>query len=190
MTKAQEAKLKRLGVFTLAQAETIGLKPPRITRLVQAGKLKRVGHGIYLHPEASISSTVGFQIAQVKFGPLSAIGGLSALFHYNLIEQVPGQTWVIVSPKTRSYERIYRLIRTISDPQIGIDSQDGYRIASVERALIEALKFSSKIGEGTALKAVRTAIAKKLTTEAKLGRMAKTLHLEKTLAKFFEAIIS
>ena len=190
MTQAQETKIKRLGVFTLAQAEALGLKPPRITRLVQAGKLKRVGHGIYLHPEAEISRTVGFQIAQAKFGPLSAIGGLSALFHYNLVEQVPGQTWVIVAPKTRTYERIYRLMRTKSDPQTGIDSQAGFRIASVERALIEALRFSSKIGEGTALRAVRTALSKKLTTEAKLGRMAKSLHLEKTLAKFFEAIIS
>lgn len=116
---------------TLAQAEALGLKPPRITRLVQSGKLNRIGHGIYIRPKAPITNALGFQIAQAKFGPQSAIGGLSALFHYNLLEQVPGQTWVIVEPKTRSYERLYRLMRTKSDPNIGIATKNGYRITTL-----------------------------------------------------------
>jgi hypothetical protein len=95
---------------------------------------------------------------------------------------------VIVPPKTQSRERIYRLIRTKADLQTGILSQKGYRIASVERALIEALKLSMKIGERTALKAVRTALTKRMTTEAKLGQMAKALKLESVLVRYFEAI--
>lgn len=81
-------------------------------------------------------------------------------------------------------------MRTKSDLKIGILSKDGYRIVSLERALIEALKFSSKIGERTALKAVRTAIAKKLTNEVKLGKMAKELGLNSVFRRYFEAITS
>lgn len=189
MSPTQDAKLKQLGLFTLADAKKVGVDQPSLSRLTQAGTLQRVGRGIYLHSKARLSpAIVAFQIAQIKFGKDSAIGGPSALFHYNLIEQVPGQTWVIVPPKTRTTERIYRLIRTKTDTRTGIISENGYRIASVERALIEALKFSTKIGERTALKAVRTALTKRMTTEAKLGQMAKALKLESVFVRYFEAI--
>lgn len=189
MSPAQDTKLRRLGLFTLAQAKKLGVDQPSLSRLVQEGALNRVSRGIYLHPKASIApDTIAFQIAQAKFGEDAAIGGLSALFHYNLVEQVPGQTWIIVPPRTHTTERLYRLIRTKIDTKTGIISKNGYRIASIERALIEALKFSSKIGERTALKAVRQALAKRLTTEAKLGHMAKALKLESTLERYFEVI--
>jgi predicted transcriptional regulator of viral defense system len=189
MSPAQEAKLKRLGIFTLAQANKVGVHQSSLSRLVKKGTLQRVRRGIYLHPKAHISANeIEFQIAQAKFGNKAAIGGLSALFHYNLVEQVPGQTWVIVRSGVHTAERSYRLMRTKTDINVGIVEQDGYRIASIERALIEALRYSSKIGERTALKAVRIALTKRLTTEAKLGQMAKALKLESSLVRYFEAI--
>ena len=57
---------------------------------------------------------------------------------------------------------------------------------SFERALIEALKFSTKIGRGTALKAVRTAIQNGQTNMIKLRQMARKLRLEDVLARFLE----
>lgn len=95
----------------------MGLSQQSLSRLVAAQKLKRVGHGIYLHPEAELDQDVGFQIACAKFGPEDVIGGLSALFHYNLAEQVPGHVWGIVPAQKK-----------------------GYRIVSVERAILEGLK--------------------------------------------------
>jgi predicted transcriptional regulator of viral defense system len=188
MSPAQNTKLKRLGLFTLAQAAKIGVTQPSLSRLVQKGVIQRVGRGIYLHSKASTSSEIPFQIAQAKFGEEAAIGGLSALFHYNLIEQVPGQIWVIVPAKVHTAERLYRLIRTKTDTRTGVLTKNGYRITSIERTLIEALKLSPKIGERTAIKAVRIALQKRMTTEAKLGQMAKALKLETVLVRYFEAI--
>ncbi len=191
MTTSHSARLKRLGIFTLKQAEALGIKQPSLSRLVQKGLIKRIRRGIYLHPEARVSAhAVEFQIACAKFGSKAAIGGLSALFHYNLVDQAPGQTWVIVPAEQRSYDRAYRLMRFKASLEVGILSKDGYRIASVERALIDALRLATKIGERTAIKAVRTAISQKLTSEAKLGKMAKELHQQSVLARYFEAITS
>ncbi len=190
MTKSQEAKLKKLGVFTLKQAEKIGLKQPAISKLVMHNKLNRVGHGIYIHPEGDISQTVGYQITQAKFGPKSAIGGLSALAYYNLIEQVPSQTWVIVEPHIRSYEKSYRLIRTKVSQDVGIKQEKGYRIVTIERALIEGLKLASKIGERTALTAIRTALSKRTTTLRKIGDTARLMGYDNILTKYFEAIVA
>lgn len=188
METRQEEQIKKLGIFTLAQAKHIGASQQSLSRLVAAKRLKRVGHGIYLHPDAELDQDVGFQIAFAKFGPEAAIGGLSALYHYNLAEQVPGHVWVIVPPGKRTNAKGYRLIRTKVKLDRGIVSEKSYRIVSVERAVLEGLKFITKIGERTAIKAARKALANGQTTEIKLGKAAKGLRLESVLRKYLEVI--
>ena len=190
MSPQQETKIRKLGVFTLAQAEGLGISQQNLSRLVKNGRIQRVERGIYLHPKATVSKEVGFQIACAKFGPDAVIGGLSALFHYNLAEQVPQETWVIVPPETRTKEKGYRLMRTKAPLNVGVATKNGYKIATVERALVEALRFASKIGERTAIGAVRKAFAQKLTNEVKLGRVAKELGLLSSLQRFFESIVA
>lgn len=182
--------LKNLGLFKTAQAEKLGISRPALSRLVETGEVLRVGRGLYVHKSAKTAQTLGFQIACAKFGREAAIGGLTALFHYNLVEQVPQETWVIVPPETRTKEKGYRLMRTKAPINVGVTDADGYKIATVERALIEGLRFASKIGERTAIGAARKALAQKLTTEAKLGRAAKELGLLSSVQRFFEAIVA
>jgi len=189
MDKRQQPQIKKLGVFTLAQGKSVGISQQDISRLVAAKHLVRLGRGIYLHPKAALDKDVGFQIAYSKFGPDSAIGGLSALYHYNLAEQVPGEVWVIVPPEKRTRETGYKLIRTKTRLDKQITDGKGYRIVTVERAVLEALKFVTKIGERTAIKAAREALATRKTTEAKLVKAAKELELESVLAKHLEVIV-
>lgn len=188
MDKRQQPQIKKLGVFTLAQGKSAGISQQDISRLVATKDLVRIGRGIYLHPKASLDKDVGFQIAYSKFGPGSAIGGLSALSHYNLAEQVPGEIWVMVSPEKRTRETGYKLIRTKTRLDKQIVDEKGYRIVTVERAVLEALKFITKIGERTAIKAARETLARRQTTEMKLARAARELGLESVLAKHLEVI--
>ncbi|MBK7510671.1 MAG: hypothetical protein IPI76_00145 [Chloracidobacterium sp.] len=139
-------------------------------------------------PKASLDKDVGFQIGYSKFGPGSAIGGLSALYHYNLAEQVPGEIWVMVPPEKRTREKGYKLIRTKTRLDKQIVDEKGYRIVTVERAVLEGLRFITKIGERTAIKAARESLAQRKTTEAKLARAAKELGLESVLSKYLEVI--
>lgn len=186
--RQQESTIRRRGIFTLAQGKEIGLSQQDISRLVAAKDLKRVGRGIYLHPDAKLDQDVGFQIAFAKFGPDAAIGGLSALSHYNLAEQVPGEIWVLVPPGKRTRVPGYRLIRTKTRLDKEIVDEKGYRIVTVERAVLEGLKFITKIGERTAIKAARESLAGRQTTEMKLAKAAKELKLESVLAKYLEVI--
>ena len=137
-----------------------------------------------------VSRDIGFQIACAKFGNDSAIGGLSALFHYNLVEQVPQQTWVLVPQGKLSRERGYRLLRTKANLKTEVVVKNGYKIVTVERAILEGLKLASKIGERTAIGAARKAIAQRQTTEGKLGKAAKEMDLTSVLQSYFEAIIA
>lgn len=190
MNSKQESKLKKLGIFTLTQAKEIGISHQDLSRLVKEDKIIRMGRGLYKHPKSPVSREIDFQIAYRKFGSQSAIGGLSALFYYNLAEQVPQQTWVLVPPEKRSSEEGYRLIRTKTPLDIGIVEGNGYRIVSIERAIVEGFKLATKIGERTAIKAARDAIRQKQTTLKKIGKMAKDLGLDSYLTKYFEAIVA
>ncbi len=189
MTQKQDAQLKKLGPFNLAQAREIGISHQELSILVKEEKLHRMERGIYLHPKANIPREIDFQIAYKKFGPNSAVGGLTALFHYNLATQVPKQTWVLVPPEKRVSAKGYRLIRTKTSLNVGIIEGNGYRLVSIERAIVEGFKLASKIGERTAIKAARIAIQQKQTTLKKIGMMAKDLGLDSYLTKYFEAII-
>ena len=190
MTREQETKLKKLGLFTLAQAEKLGLRQQNLSDLVRQGRLTRISRGLFLHPQAVLGREIDFQIAHLKFGPQSAVGGLSALFYYNHADQVPQQTWILVPPEKISRDRGYRLIRTKTRLDLGIVEGNGYRIVSIERAIVEGLKLATKIGERTAIKAARDAIRQKLTTLNKIGKMAKDLGLDSYLTKYFEAIVA
>ncbi len=189
MTPKQEAQLKKLGPFSLFQAEEIGISQQELSRLVKEEKIQRMERGIYLHPKAKVSREIDFQIACTKFGPESVVGGLTALFYYNLANQVPQQTWVLVPPEQRSHAKGYRLIRTKTPLNIGVIEGDGFRIVSIERAIAEGFKLASKIGERTAIKAARIAIQQKQTTLKRIGVMAKELGLDSYITKYFEAII-
>ncbi len=128
--KRQESAIKKSGIFTLAHGKEIGLSQQDISRLVAAKDLKRVGRGIYLHRDAKLDRDVGFQIAFAKFGPEAAIGGLSALYHYNFAEQVPGEVWVFVPPGKRTRVKGYKLIRTKTGLDREIVAEKGYRIVT------------------------------------------------------------
>lgn len=122
-------------------------------------------------------------------GPKRRSGGLSALYHYNLAEQVPGNIWLLVPPGKRTSSDGYKFIRTKVNLDHGIVGEKGFRIASVERAVLEGLKFITKIGERTAIKAAREALANKQTTEQKLGNAATELGLESVLRRYLEIIV-
>ena len=184
--------LKTGGLLTAQELQKrLGVSQPTISRLVKSGALRRFGHGLYAHPDWDIPpEEIDFAVACARFGPTSAVGGLSALFHYGLLDQPPHQVWVITPPERADYNRFYRTLRTKTSPKHGIDVFKFYRITNIERTILEALKFASKIGVRIALTAARTALQKGLTSEKKLGEMAKKLKLQTILEKHWEAIVT
>ena len=181
--------IKSLGVFRTADAIKAGVSQPTISRLTAKGRIIRLDRGLYYHIETEIdSSKIDFIIACHRLGDDSIIGGLTALFHYVLIPQVPQQIWVLIPHVNRGKFPNYRIIHTKHSPKIGVEDHGTYRIVTIERAIIEAFKYASKMGYQTALTAARTALAEKKTTEEKIHKTAKKLGLWKVMVKNWEAI--
>ena len=184
-------KLLRLGVFHQKEAVRAGVSAPTLSRLVQEGRILRLDQDIYRHPEADIDAdTEDFVVACMKFGPHSVIGGATALFHYHLIDQAPAQIWVLVPPSKLSRTKLYRCLRTKTDLTIGVEDHGRYRITTIERSIIEAFRYASKLGLEMAIKAAKFGISQQLTTPVKIARQARALGLESTISKYWEILIS
>ena len=177
--------------MTAQQAQAkLGVSQPTLSRWVKNGELRHLSHGLYAHPKFEIPpQDLDFAIACAKFGPKSAIGGLSALFHYGLTDQPPSQVWVVVPPTLVIRNRYYRTLRTKIPTQYGIEVHNFYRMTNIERSVIEALKFAAKLGPRLAINAARNALRDGLTTERKLGEMATKLKLRPVLEKYWESIV-
>ena len=181
--------LRHLGVFRTSDAISAGVSQPTVSRLAMKGVLVRLEHGLYQHKDADIDlGVLDFIVACNRIGSDSVIGGLTALFHYVLIPQVPQQTWVMLPHANRAKFPQYRIIRTKHDPKVGVENHGLYRIVTIERAIVEAFRYSTKMGYQTALTAARTALLEGKTSEKKLHETAKKLGLWQVMVKNWEAI--
>ena len=193
MDRATYKKLQSIGLFKFNDVyRKIGISQSTLSRWVNKGFIKRMSRGLYIHPQSSVlPEHLDFAIACSHFGLKSAIGGLSALFYYGLIEQAPEQVWLIVpsSRKDESSQKKYKCLRTHISLRIGIDKKKYFKITNIERTLLEAMKFATKIGQRTAISSARKAFKEGLTTEKKLAQMSSRLKMKNVLKKYWEAIV-
>ena len=190
--KKQIDRLIPLGVFSVKEAtERLSISQPTFSRWVaQSDLIQKITRGYYVHAEANINyEYLDYIVACKKFGESAVIGGLSALEFYNLSEQVSPQIWVLVSPSRRiSTDKKYKVVKTKTSLKIGVVSVGGFRVVNLDRALIEALKYQSRIGEGIAFKAVTDAIKNGNTSEGRLYKMSKRLNMVSFLEKKWELL--
>ena len=193
MDKVIHKKLQSMGLFKPDDFQKkIGISQSTLSRWVDKGFIKHVSRGLYIHPQSSVlPEHLDFAIACSHFGFKSAIGGLSALFYYGLIEQAPEQVWFIVpfARKDESTQRKYKCLRTHTSLRIGIDKKKYLKITNVERTLLEAMKFATKIGQRIVISSARKAFKEGLTTEKKLAQMSSRLKMKNILQKYWEAIV-
>jgi predicted transcriptional regulator of viral defense system len=181
--------LYNLGRFTFKQAKEAGLSQSAVVRLVSAGVIEKISRGIYEVIERGLDpATRDFAVACISLGEESVIGGLTALFHYGLAEEVPAKLWVLVPPTTYRPNRHYRLVRTKMDLTVGIERHADYRITSLDRTIVDTFVFSSKLGEKLAYRAAVRAIREKRTTPDKLFKMAHRLGVTERLAAHAQAL--
>lgn len=193
MDEITDRKIQSMGLFKPDEIQKrTGISQSTLSRWVNKGFIKRISRGLYIHPQSTVSPEyLDFAIACSHFGSQTAIGGLSALFYYGLIDLAPQQVWLVVpsSRKDESTQKKYRCLRTKTSLKVGIDKKKYFKITNLDRTLLESMKFASKIGQRTALSSVRKALEEGLTTEKNLGQMSSRLKMRNILEKYWEAIV-
>ncbi len=192
LSKTKEDTLKKMGIFTLKEALKKGFNQTYISRMVAHKKLEKIDYGTYLH----INSThvdfehLDFIIAKKRFGSDAVIGLHSALFYHGLMEHVPKKIWVLVPSHVRTTSKLYKLVRVQTNSKIGIEKYKLFNITNIERTIVEAFRYYTKVGLDVAIRAARIAIKKHKNMPSRILHQAKLLKMEQFIIKYWEAIVS
>jgi predicted transcriptional regulator of viral defense system len=182
-------KFSSKGIIRGSELVRAGISRMSIHRAVKDGILEKLGAGFYIHKDSSLMGVERqFSLICKYFGAKAIIGGITALFYYSLIEQVPGYVWVLVPYSNKKKHPLCRCVYTKASPNVGVESHPDFKIVSIERSLVEALKLSNKIGLDIVYEAITQALKDKKTNTQKHYEMAKKMKLEKIFAKHWEAI--
>ncbi len=183
-----EAKLITLpAIFSGKEAAKHGLNRASLTRLCDVGVLLRLEKGIFKKPDAEMDPGLEeLAVACAKMGPDSYISGLSALSFHSLLNFVPKTIWVAAGRNKRS--STYRVVRSDVDLQ-GVEVIEGVvRMAGVERALVDAFRYSTKMTLEHCFLAAGRAFKSNLTSPTKVLALARKLTLEKFILRHWEAL--
>ncbi len=151
-------------VLSAADVREQGWSPQLLIRLHQAGKLHRLGRGLYALPDAEVTEHQTLMEVCQRV-PKAVLCLLSALQFHEIGTQLPHQVWIALPEGTQapalSYPplRITRLrgaaysdgIQTVADHGAPI------RVYSAAKTVTDCFKFRNKIGLDVALEALKDA---------------------------------
>ena len=133
-----------------------------LTRLYQAGKLERLGRGLYVLPHARFSANHSLAEAAKRI-PHGVICLLSALRFHHVTTQAPFEVWMAIDNKayaSTTRETPLRIVRFSGRAlRAGVETHviDGVptRIYCLAKTVADCFKFRNKIGLDVALEALR-----------------------------------
>lgn len=146
-------KLKDFAVFTLPDIRKIepNFYPARLNEWQKKGHIKKLRRGYYLFSDATLNEKALFLIANKLYSP-SYVSFEMALSHYGLI---PEGVYLVTSASTKKTANFKTLISEFSYHRVkpslffgyGLEQYQGqgYKIAEMEKALLDYLYINSHI---------------------------------------------
>ena len=172
-----------------------GLPTIALTRLVSAGKLERVGRGIYSLPNQAVSENRSLAEVAIRV-PRGVICLVSALRVHDIGTQAPHEIWLAIPHRMltpRLDKPALRVIR-MSGPSLteGIDrlKVDGVEVLvfNAAKTIADCFKFRNKIGLDVALEALKNARAQRKASADDLWHFAKICRVANVMRPYLEAI--
>jgi len=156
------ALLDERGVIRSRDATARGIPAVVLARLVEGGRLERVGRGLYALPSAPLSEEQSLAEASLAV-PGGVICLLTALRWHDLTEQNPTSFWVALARGRRAPRRDYPPIEPVwmseASLRYGVEEIDaeGVTVPITGRAksVADAYKYRRRLGESVATYALR-----------------------------------
>lgn len=133
-----------------------------LSRLVKDGRLRRVGRGVYAHPDRPLSEHISLAEVALRV-PRGVICLLSALQIHGLGTQTPHQVWLAIpqnSPTPRVERPSLRPVR-----MSGLALTEGIQLMHIDglevpvfnaaKTIADCFKYRNKIGVDVAIEALR-----------------------------------
>lgn len=182
-------------VLRAADVREHGWSPQLLIRLHQAGKLQRLGRGLYGLPDAEITEHQTL-IEVCQRVPKAVLCLLSALQFHEIGTQLPHEMWIALPEGSQtpapSYPslRITRLRGTAYTDGIQTVADYGapIRVYSAAKTVTDCFKFRNKIGLDVALEALKDAWRSRKVTMTELSHFAKVNRVERVMQPYLEAM--
>ena len=198
MDAAAERVLKlaaRKGVLRARELASEGLARIVLTRLVRAGRLERVGRGLYSLPDADVTEHHSLAEAQKRI-PHGVVCLLSALRFHGMTTQAPFEVWLAIDRK-KSKPRVedlpLRIVRFSGDALTRgtlVHDVEGVRVrvTSPARTVADCFLYRSKIGLEVAIEALRDYRRLRKGTIDELWAAARFRRVRTVIRPYLEAL--
>ena len=181
----------------LRTSDLAALDVPRIvlTRLTAAGRLEKVGRGLYRLPNVQGSEHESLA-AIARRVPHAVFCLLTALQFHELTTQLPRQIWIAM-PRGSHVPRIdyppLKMVQMSHEVYVsGVEEhrRDGatLRVTSVAKTVADCFKHRNKIGLDVALEALKDARVRHKASINDLWRYAKICRVANVMRPYLESI--
>lgn len=183
------------GVLRARALVEAGLSRQRIKELTEAGKLLRLGRGLYSLPDSPV--TENHDLAQVAARvPQGVICLTSALQFHGLTTASPWRISLMLPRGARPPRIEHPPVALVyaSEPayQAGIEQHvvEGVpvKVTSVAKTVADCFKYRSKVGLDVALEALKQTLEERRVTRAELCRYAQICRVENVMRPYVEAL--
>lgn len=186
---------KKQAVIAGKDLDALGIPRNYLGRLVQAGKLERVGRGLYSSPQAPVTEHRTLVEACKKI-PQGVICLSSALRYHELTTENPHEVWIAVKRDGWRPRTDYPPVRAVRfSPEsfaFGITEpmlEDGkIRVYSAAKTVADCFKLKGRVGTDLAIQALREAVRQRKATMDELWKAAKVCRVANVMRPYMESL--
>jgi predicted transcriptional regulator of viral defense system len=185
------------GLLRARDLKALGLPTVVLTRLVAAGKIERIGRGLYSLANRPISAN--HSLAEVALRvPRGVVCLLSALRVHEIGTQAPFEVWLAIPPRMpapRIDRPALRVIR-MSGPAIteGVETiiVDAVPVPvfNAAKTIADCFKYRNKIGLDVALEALHDGWRQKRFTMDELSHYASVNRVSNVIRPYLESLVA
>jgi predicted transcriptional regulator of viral defense system len=187
--------VRNAGVLRPRDLDAYGIPRTYLSRLLAAGKLHRVGRGLYVLPGSNVSEHRSLAEA-CKRVPKGVVCLLSALRFHELTTQAPFEVWLAIGEKAWRPRVDYPPLRVVRFSAAALVSGveqhqiEGVTIPvfSPAKTVADCFKYRNKIGLDVAIEALRECWRSRRCTTDDLWKYAKVCRVQNVMRPYLESV--
>lgn len=187
---------KQSGMIRARDLTPHGIPRAYLARLCEAGKLQRLGRGLYMLANSNITSNHSLAEA-AKRVPHGVVCLLSALRFHGVTTQAPFEVWLAIDNKARApaaSETPLRIVRFSGEAlRAGVETHtiDGVptKLYCIAKTVADCFKYRNKIGLDVAIEALRETWRARKCSMDDLWRYATVCRVSSVMRPYLETLV-
>jgi predicted transcriptional regulator of viral defense system len=184
-------------IFTLADAQSQGMRKDQVYRLLEEGKIERVGRGVFMKPDSLDPSHIALAAAATMH-PEATLCLTSALVYHGLVDTIPRGSDIALPRGTRPPAGISHAIwHSFDKSTFGIGRAELQNDAGLhlyvylpERCIVDVFRLMHLEGPDTAMMALKRWLTRPGSSASLLLKMARSFpKAEPSLRQTLEVLL-